>query len=509
MAEQSEELTGPDLAQGVSVSEVEDGGMLLGHADGEAVLLARRGDEVFAISAHCTHYHGPLAEGILVGETVRCPWHHACFNLRTGEAEKAPALLPLACWNVARDGDTVRVTGQKDTQNDKPPVLDAPKSVVIVGAGAAGVAAAEMLRREGYTGPVTLIGAEDSLPPDRPNLSKDYLAGTAPEEWVPLLPEDFYTQKQITRKQGVLVTGVDTERRTVTLNNGETLPYGKLLLATGADPVHPAIEGANQSHVHYLRTFADSKAIIAAAESAKNVVIIGASFIGLEVAASLRNRDLNVQVVSRQPRPLESVFGSEIGDYIRTVHESHGVRFYLETEVQSIGSDNVTLTSGETLTADLVVIGVGVRPATGLADQAGIETNDGVIVNEYLETSIPGVYAAGDIARYPDTRSGKMLRIEHWVVAERQGQTAAKNMLNRQVAFTDPPFFWSAHYDVILSYVGHSEKWDRLEIEGSIADQDCKVTYLEGERAAAVLTIFRDQDSLRAEAAMEGLLPAG
>lgn len=507
MAQDSEqELSGPDLTAGVPIAEVTDGGMLLGHANGEQVLLARRGEELFAVSAFCTHYHGPLAEGLLVGETVRCPWHHACFNLRTGEAERAPALLPLTCWNVAQEGTTVKITGQREAEAAKPTPPGAPESVVIIGAGAAGSAAAEMLRREGYSGPVTLIGAEDALPTDRPNLSKDYLAGNAPEEWLPVLPAEFYAEHNITLKLGTRVTGIDTTARTVSLENGETLGYGALLLATGAEPVQIPLPGADLSHVHYLRTIKDSRSIIANAEGAKSTVVIGASFIGLEVAASLRNRGLAVHVVAPETHLFERVFGASVGDFVQSLHEEKGVAFHLGDTATAIGEKAVTLKSGETIEADLVVIGVGVRPSVALADQTGLTIDKGVVVNEYLETSVPGIYAAGDIARWPDPHSGKSVRIEHWVVAQRQGQTAARNILGKREKFDSVPFFWSQHYDVVLAYVGHAEGWDRTETEGSLADHDCKITYFEKDKPTAVLTLFRDIDSLQAELQMEGAL---
>jgi apoptosis-inducing factor 3 len=501
--EQSEELTGPDLAAGVPLADVADGGSLLGHADGEAVLLARRGDEVFAVGAFCTHYHGPLAEGLVVGETVRCPWHHACFSLRTGEAVQAPAFSPLACWNVTRDGDTVRVAGRKPEPEPRPAPVGPPESVVVVGGGAAGAAAVEMLRREGYVAPVTLVSAEDALPSDRPNLSKDYLAGTAPEEWIPLFPREFYDEHRVTLKLGSRVTALDPTLKTVTLEGGEVLPFGAVLLATGADPVRLNVPGADLPHVHYLRSLADSRAIIAAAEGAKRAVVVGGSFIGLEAAASLRNREIEVTVVAPETVLFEKVFGPEVGAFVQGLHKEKGVTFRLGEGVTAFTPDGVTLKSGETLPADLVVVGVGVRPNVALAEAAGLTVDEGVVVDEYLQTSAPGVYAAGDIARYPDARSGKSFRVEHWVVAERQGQTAAKNILGRNVTYTAPAFFWSQHYDDALGYTGHAENWDRYEIEGSIADKQFTVTYFEADKAVAVLTLGRDRDGLEAEAGWE------
>src|SRR5262249_29492564 len=302
------QLKGPDLADGIQVADVPDGGSLLGHAGGEAVLLARRGDEVFAVGATCTHYSGPLADGMIVGDTVRCPWHHACFSLRTGEALRAPALNPIACYAVERDGERVKVGAKREPP--KPPKLDGgPKEVVIVGGGAAGHACAEMLRRQGYVGKLTLLGADESPPYDRPNLSKDYLAGNAPEEWIPLRPTEFYAENGIELELGVPVVRIDAAARQVHLGDGRRRGYAPLLLATGAPPTRLPIPGADLPHVHTLRTLADSRALIARAPHTVRAVVVGASFIGLEVAASLRARNIDVHVVAPEARPLERVLG--------------------------------------------------------------------------------------------------------------------------------------------------------------------------------------------------------
>jgi NADPH-dependent 2,4-dienoyl-CoA reductase/sulfur reductase-like enzyme/nitrite reductase/ring-hydroxylating ferredoxin subunit len=493
------QLSGPDFTQGYSFAKLRDGEMLLGHAEGEHVLLARRGDEVFAVGAACTHYGALLTDGILVDDTVHCPWHHACFSLRTGEALAAPAFKPLPCWQVEREGDNVRLAARKPAPQPRPAPAQAPDSVVVIGAGAAGTAAVDMLRREGYRGAITMIGAEANPPVDRPNLSKEYLAGSMPEDWLWLMPEAYYRDNDIELITGVAATAIDTSQHQVKLADGRALSYGALLLATGAEPVHLTIPGADLSHVHYLRSLPDSRAIIVATANAKCAVVIGASFIGLEAAASLRARGLEVHVVAPGARPLERILGAEIGDFIRALHEqTHGVIFHLDTKPIAITAEAVTLESGERISADLVVVGVGVRPAVNLAQQAGLAVDNGVLVDAYLETSVPGIYAAGDIARYLDSRSGERVRIEHWVVAQRQGQTAARNMLGRRERYTAVPFFWSAHYDVTLNYVGHAEHWDRIEIDGSIQDHDCTLRYLADGRVRAVLTIFRDRESLRA-----------
>jgi NADPH-dependent 2,4-dienoyl-CoA reductase/sulfur reductase-like enzyme/nitrite reductase/ring-hydroxylating ferredoxin subunit len=503
MGGQDTKLEGPDLKE-QGVADLADGAMLLGHADGEGVLLVRRGDDVFAVGATCTHYGGPLSQGLVVGETLRCPWHHACFDLRTGHASGGPALSPIACWKVDKRDDKTFVTEKlpphRPAHVASPP---APRQVVIVGAGAAGHACAEMLRREGYVGRLTLIGDEPPGPVDRPNLSKDYLAGNAPEEWIPLRPPEFFGENGIELVLGTRVSAIDVAARNVTLADGRTRPYDALLLATGADPIRLPIPGADLPHVHTLRTLADSRAIIAKSPHVVRAVVIGASFIGLEAAASLRARTIDVHVVAPEARPLERVLGPELGDFIRALHEEKGVAFHLGRTPKSISDKKVVLDDGSEITADLVVMGVGVRPVTGLAEAAGLKVDRGVVVDEHLATSEPGVWAAGDVARYPDPRTGQLVRIEHWVVAERQGQTVARNILGKGVKFLSVPFFWSQHYDVQVSYVGHAEKWDKLEVEGSLAERNAKVSYFAGGKLLAAATIFRDKESLEIEAAME------
>ena len=495
-----QELSGPDLAAGIALAELADGALLQGHAQGEPVLLARRGEEVFALGAHCTHYGAPLADGLLAGETLHCPWHHACFAVRTGEAIGAPALNDLPRYAVVREGDRVRV-GEKLPPPPRPRRPGGPPSIVIAGAGGAGNAAAEMLRREGYGGRIVLVGREEDVPYDRPNLSKDYLAGTAPEEWIPLRPREFYAEQEIELRLGREIAALDVAGQRLQLAGGEALAFDGLLLALGAEPVRLDLPGAER--LLYLRSLADSRAIIARAGAARRAVVLGASFIGLEVAASLRARGLEVVVVAPDKRPLERVLGEELGDFVRGLHEEKGVGFRLGQTATAIGEGDVTLQSGERLLADLVVAGIGVRPAVALAERAGLRVDNGIVVDAFLETSAPGIFAAGDLARYPDPRSGESLRVEHWVAAERQGQAAARNLLGRRRPFTDVPFFWSQHYDVTISYVGHAAKWDRIDLTGSLVERSATAAFRLGGEVRAVATVFRDQDSLRAELAME------
>ncbi|MBG0800381.1 FAD-dependent oxidoreductase [Methylocystis sp. FS] len=506
MTEEQAGPSGPDLTLGVALAELVDSGKLVGHVGDEEVLLVHSEKEVFAVGAHCTHYHAPLVDGFVVDHSLRCPWHHACFDLRTGEALRAPALDPIACWSVEqRDG---KIFVQRKHEAAAPTLHAAtsgktPKNIVIVGGGAAGFAAAERLRRENYRGSIIMLSNEDVAPIDRPNLSKDYLAENAPEEWLPLRPDNFYSEHDIELRLGANATRIDARLREVALADGSRLSYDRLLIATGSEPIRLSISGASLPHVRTLRSLADCRAIIKHAETARRAVVLGASFIGLEVAASLRARGIDVHVIAPEKKPMERIFGSQMGDFVRALHEEHGVVFHLEDVANAIDEKRVTLGSGRVLEADLVVVGVGVRPRIELAEMAGLAIDRGIVVDSYLETNIPGIFAAGDVARWPDRYTGENIRVEHWVVAERQGRTAALNILGQREEFTAVPFFWSQHYDVPINYVGHAEKWDELQIEGDIASKDCLVHFKRNRRTLAVASIFRDIESLQAEITME------
>ncbi len=505
-AQEQAPLSGPDLTHGIAPGDLAEG-KLVGHVGDQEVLVVRSGNEIFAIDAHCSHYHGPLVDGIVIDGGIRCPWHHACFDLRTGEATRAPAFSPLSCWRVAeRDGRIFVQERLVPKPQPKPAAkasAEVPEKIVIVGGGAAGFAAAEMLRRQDFRGQIVMFAKENAAPIDRPNLSKDYLAGSAPEDWMPLKPDSFYSDANIDLRVSTDVTKIEIKARHVATAGGETVTYDRLLLATGAEPVVLPIPGAGQPHVHTLRSLADSRAIIDAAQGARRALVIGASFIGLEAAAALRARDIEVHVVAPETRPMERVLGAQMGDFVRALHEEHGVIFHLEDMVVAIDGRRATLKSGGVLEADVVVVGVGVRPRLALAEGAGLALDRGVVVNAYLETSVPGIYAAGDIARWPDPHSGENIRVEHWMVAERQGQTAARNMLGQREKFDAVPFFWSQHYDVPINYVGHAEQWDEIAVDGDINARDCVLRYKRKGRVLAVASIYRDLASLQAELAME------
>ena len=512
MGDIPQELTGPDLAAGVPVDLLADDAMLQGHAFGSHVLLVRHSDAFFAIGAHCSHYGVALVDGAVVDGQVRCPLHHACFNLTTGAATRPPAFDTLARWRTEVRGNIVSVTAPIEAAPSRviPSPRDDASGMVIVGGGAAGNAAAELLRAEGYDGTVTILSADENSPADRPNFSKGTIAGTIPREYNFLRPAEFYRDRRIELRLNARVEKIDTLTHEVHLAVGERVRYDKLLLVTGATPIRLDTPGAGLPHVHTVRSLSDSETIAALAAGAKSAVVIGASFIGLEVAAALRARDLDVHVVAPDDIPMARVLGPEVGSFMRQLHEQHGVTFHLGTTVATIEVGQVTLASGATLSADLVVMGVGVRPATALADAAGLTIDNGVVVNQYLETSAADVFAAGDIARWPDPHTGTRMRVEHWVVVERQGQTAARNMLGRQEVFDAVPFFWTEQYDLTLLYVGHAEKGFTATIDGALdpGHPDFRVDYRAGETLVAVATVGRDRESIAAEVTLERMRAA-
>lgn len=498
MGDHNEGPKGPDLTQGVPASSVLVGKPLAGRVGDQAVMLVRTDKDLFAVGATCSHYGGPLAEGLVEGESVRCPWHHACFDLRTGEP-KSPGLDDIPCFEVSQSSGLVRVGARREkAPRSRPP--RSPASVLVVGAGPAGTACVEELRRRGYRGQVTLVGEE--APVDRPNLSKDYLAGSAPEEWLPLRTPDFLSSLDVELVTGDPAVSIQRDARQVTLASGRVLGYGALLLATGAEPVKLPLDGAELPHVHLLRTLADSRALIERAKTVERAVVIGAGFIGLEVAASLRQRGLEVDVVAPDAMPLSKALGVELGQFVKQVHEAKGVRFHLGTRPKRITDTEVELDSGKRLAAGLVVVGVGVKPRVGLAQEAGLQVDNGILVSRKLQTNDPLIYAAGDVARYPDAQSGEPVRVEHWVHAGRMGQAVARSMLGVDGAFLDPPFFWSQHFDTVILRVGSGDGFDRVEVKGDLMKGDAIAAYRRQGRVVAVATVGRDGEALLAEVAL-------
>ncbi len=498
----NQQLTGPDFKQGVSSKEFGHESKILGHADGEAVLVVQRGEEYFAVGAMCSHYGANLNDGVVTDHSIRCPWHHACFDLKTGAASKAPALNALPTWRTeVKDG--MLYVREKHAAEQKPIAARTKEHFAIVGSGAAGHAAAERLRQAGFAGMITIFTADSDLPYDRPNLSKDYLAGSAPPEWIPLRPEEFYKEHAITIRLGTKVSKLSSGEKKLHLENGESVSFDKCLLATGGTPNRPPILGAELPHVHVLRSFADCKSLIEGLGNAKKVMIVGAGFIGLEAAAAIRARGLEVSIVAPNEFPLDSVMGKEAGAFLQALHEKNGVQFYLGRSVKMITEKSVLFDNGKEPAADLVLLAVGIKPNLELAQGAGLLCQEGVVVNEFLETSASGIFAAGDIAYLPSPISGGRYRAEHWAVAQRQGQSAALNMLGQNQEHNDIPFFWSQQFGIVLNYVGNARDWTKAEVHGNLKGGSGAVAFYKQGQIAAVLTIGQDLASLKIEKALE------
>lgn len=503
----------PDLREGVPLGDLAPGIPLLGRVGDEPVLLVRDDSgDVVALGARCTHYGGPLWEGLAVDGTVRCPWHHACFSLRSGERLAPPALDPLPRWAVAVDDGVVRVTEPTAPYTRPKSALPrSPASVVIVGAGAAGLMAARTLREEGYEGDVTLVDPDPDAPYDRPNLSKDFLAGTAPEAWLPLSSEEDLAHRGIRRRFEPVVR-IDPDRPFVDLEGGDRLEYGALLLATGSRAARLPVPGAELPHVLTLRSLADCRRLLEAVEGARDVVVVGAGFIGMEAAAALRERELGVTVVAPDAVPFERALGPELGRRVQRVQEDHGVRLSLGRTLSAIETGRVVLDDRSPLRADVVLVAVGARPETDLAERRGIRVDDGIVVDGGMATSVDGIWAAGDIARFPHPRTGGLIRVEHWAVALRQGEVAARGMLGRSDRYDAPPFFWTRLYDVSMTYSGHAEPWDEIGVDGDLERGEALIRYLRAGETMAVAAVGRELESLEAEVELErrwGHSPAG
>ena len=495
-----------DLTAGVPLSDVPVGGLLAGTVGEEPVMLARWTDEsgaerVSALDATCTHVGAQLPTGLRTGDLVRCPFHHACFDLRTGEATLAPAYAPLRRWATTVSDGVVTVAGSPEPAPGPAEQVTNTRGVervVVLGGGAAGFAAVEKLRRVGYEGSLVLLTTEPAPPVDRTKLSKAYLSGAAPAAGLPLLPGQWYAEHDVDVRTGVTATALDTDARALTLDDGTTLRYDALVLAPGSQPTRPDLPGFDRADVHVLRSVADADAIVAGAGAGTRAVVVGSGFIGLEVAASLRSRELDVTVVAPSPVPLARQLGEDLGRVLRDLHESNGVRFVTG---RAAGWDGAALQleDGAAVPADVVVVGLGVAPSTALAEAAGLAVDDGILVDATGETGVRGVFAAGDAARFPDPATGRMVRVEHWAQAQRAGALAAVNLLGAGEELTEPPYFWSMQYGKSVRFAGHAASTDDAEVEGPPADLDAVVRFREDGRVTAVAGIGRDRRVLELE----------
>ncbi|MBW4572139.1 MAG: FAD-dependent oxidoreductase [Tolypothrix carrinoi HA7290-LM1] len=487
------------------VNDLQDGEKRQVSVGDTDVLLIRVNQNFHAVGAFCTHYQAPLAEGVLSGNNIVCPWHNAYFNITTGDQQEPPGLDSLPCYQVRIEGENVIVSVPEKASGLRTPAMASynpnvdSRTFIILGAGAAGAHAAETLRTAGYQGRILMITREDQLPYDRTVLSKDYFNGDVPKEQVPLRTPEFYKQHNIEVLLNKQATNVDAKAKKITFEDGETLSYDALLLATGGKPKQLEVEGADLENVFTLRSFADSDRILASAQQAKQAVVIGSSFIGMETASGLTQKNVKVTVISPDSLPFKKILGEEIGHLFQQVHEENGVSFQFGRKVTKlIGNSKVEaviLDNNQRLEADIVVVGIGVQPATQILSGVDLHPKDKSIpVDEYLRAA-DNLYAAGDIARFPDERTNEKIRVEHWRIAAQQGRIAAYNMLGKSIKFKTVPVFWTMQFDFPLRYVGHAEQWDEIIIDGDLQKREFIVFYIKDNQVLAAATSQRDTET--------------
>jgi apoptosis-inducing factor 3 len=466
------------------------------------ILIVNLNDELYAVGAHCTHYGAPLAKGILNGNTIICPWHHACFNAKNGDLKEPPALDSLPGFEVIIENDRVIVKVPEELPSNKTPKMekkndDAEENYVIIGGGAAGYAAAQAMREANYQGKITIITQENRTPYDRPNLSKDYLQGAAQDEWMPLRSDDFYKDYGIEFMFDMKVEEVKIKEKKISFEKGEDLSYNKLLIASGGTPKQLDIPGSNLKNIFYLRSFSSSDNIIEAAKNSKQTVVIGSSFIAMESAFSLRERDIAVTVVSPDSVPFEKSLGKEIGELLKKEHQETGVKFNLKSNIKCFeGKDKieaVILESGEKIKADFVVIGIGVSPATDFIK--GVEkTSDGGIKVDKSFWTAADIYAAGDIAVFPYWLTEEDIRIEHWRTALQQGRIAGSSMAGKNTEFDDVPFFWTQQAGLSIRYAGHAKNWDEIIYYGEVSSKEFIAFYIQDKKVIAAAGNNKDTE---------------
>lgn len=467
------------------------------------VLLARVEGTYHALHGHCTHYGAPLAAGSLRGGKVICPWHHACYDLRNGEQCEPPGVDSLPHYDVEIRGEDVIVRVPSGSGDRRlPEMVDRDddqdgRTFVILGGGAAGMHAAQSLRRYGFRGRVVMITREDSPPYDRPNCSKEYLSGRAPDEWMFFRSRGFYLEHGIELIEKRAVTEVDASKHSLTFEDGENMPFDAILLCTGGRPRMLKVPGADKRNIYTLRSLADSRTLREMADRVQNVVVVGASFIGMEVAASMRDHGCIVTVVAPESLPFEQRFGPDIGEMVCDIHREKGVRFHLGRTVDRFTGDEevrrVVLDDGEEIAADLVVVGVGVEPVTDYLRGVNLNEDGGVPVDDEFAVA-EGVYAAGDIASFPYWYNGESVRIEHWRTAAQHGRYAAARMAGVDEPYRQIPFFWTVHFGYSIRYLGHIKHWERIIFDGSPIRRKFLAFYVAQERVLAVAGLKRDTE---------------
>jgi NADPH-dependent 2,4-dienoyl-CoA reductase/sulfur reductase-like enzyme/nitrite reductase/ring-hydroxylating ferredoxin subunit len=486
----------PQEHEVAALEELPVGGMRAVQISGENILLTRDADAVHAVGATCPHAGGPLAEGVRHAGGITCPWHKARFCLRTGAVLDPPAVDPLPRFAVRIDGTRVLVT-LPAVRPPEPSLAADRRCFVIVGAGAAGAVAAQTLRESGFGGRVIMCDRDNRVPYDRTILSKYFISGERGGEKSPLQTQEFYRQHRIERRTAEVVQ-IDPRARRITCGGGSVLDYDAALLATGGVPRRPSIQGATLGNIFLLRSRADADAILAQAERSERAVVLGASFIGMEVAASLRERGLGVTVVGKEKVPFEKQLGARVGAVLLGLHERRGVVFRLGTGIAGFegGPDVkcVVLENGERIAAELAVLGLGVTPATSYLSDLPRNEDGSVTVDANLRIA-DGLYAAGDIARFPHQGDGVPIRVEHWRVAEQHGRAAALNMAGQAVRYEAVPVFWTIQYMKRLDYIGHATDWDEIVMHGDPGKPEFLAYYVKDGRVMAAAGLDRDRDT--------------
>lgn len=477
----------------VKVNELNNGEMKTINLDGKEVLLCRIAENFYALGAHCTHYGALLSDGVLNGDRIICPWHHACFNAKTGDNLEPPANDSLPVFETRIESDNVIVYLPDKFDGSRLPTFSKPdgtdrRKFAIIGGGAAGFSAVQTLREQGFKGEIVFISEEVRLPYDRPNLSKDFLAGNVNEDSLSLRNENFYKDYNVETVFNKKVSGINFARKTIDFSNGINIKYDKILLATGAEARKLNIPGEDLENVFVLRNFNDSEKIISAAKHASRAIIIGASFIGLETAYSLTKHGVNVTVISQEEIPFEKIFGKEVGRLFKKLHEDNGITFRLSFSLKEFTGNTkveaVLLQNGERIDADMVIVGVGVKPATSFLRNLNLLPDGSIKVNEYFEV-MEDVYAAGDIATFTDWRTGEDTRIEHWRTALQQGRLAARNMLDKKEKNNIVPFFWTSQVGLSINYVGHARDWQEIIFKGDMTTEKFIAFYVKGDSVLA------------------------
>jgi apoptosis-inducing factor 3 len=500
------------------VNDLQDGAMMKVMVGERAVLLARVGGQLYATGAVCPHYGGSLPDGLLREARVMCPLHQATFDVRTGDMLEPPPLNGIPRFEVRVDGDDVYVDvpdgapervamamGPFDSQADR-------RTFAVIGGGAAAAAAVEALRQGNYRGRIVVVSPEDRWPYDRPNLSKGYLSGQAQASWLPLRPARFYLEHGIERVHDRVVA-LDVKTRAIRLETGAAMTPDAVLIATGGTPRKLSVPGAESPGVFTLRSRDDCDAIIGSLAGATQAVVVGASFIGMEAAANLKARGLAVTVVAPGTVPFERTLGAPVGNIIQALHEANGITFKLGQGVKRISGrmgearvGGVELDDGTTLPADLVVVGIGVRPATDFVQGAPLNPDGSIDVDEQFRVA-DGVWAAGDVARFPHPFGSGRIRIEHWRVALQHGRAAARSMLGIGEPFRGVPFFWTLQHGVSFKYVGYAPDWDEVMITGDIGERKFLGYYVKGNQLLAGIGTLSGHLLSFAELMRQGRLP--